>query len=82
MRWYSYTADSRSITTSSPLNKVNKTVRVARVSLTVFLFPHRMKMEMFERERRLTMNCLCNIFDDCNVWIILIALVIIFCHCN
>ena len=24
------------------------------------------------------MNCLCNLFDDCNVWIILIALVIIF----
>lgn len=27
------------------------------------------------------MNCLCNLFDDCNVWIILIALVIIFCCC-
>ncbi len=27
-------------------------------------------------------NCLCNLFDNCNVWIILIALAIIFCLCN
>ncbi len=27
------------------------------------------------------MNCLCNIFDDCNIWILIFVLVIIFCTC-
>lgn len=28
------------------------------------------------------MNCLCNLFDDCNVWIIIIALIILCCFCG
>jgi hypothetical protein len=27
------------------------------------------------------MNCLCNLFDDCNIWILILVLVIIFCTC-
>ena len=34
------------------------------------------------QERRAHMNCLCNAFDNCNVWIILIALAIILCLCG
>ncbi len=28
------------------------------------------------------MNCLCNLFDDNTVWIIIIALIILCCFCN
>lgn len=28
------------------------------------------------------MNCLCNLFDDCTIWIIIIALIILFCCCG
>ncbi len=28
------------------------------------------------------MNCLCNLFDDCSVWVIIIALIILFCCCG
>ena len=28
------------------------------------------------------MSCLCNIFDDSNVWVILLILVILYCYCN
>ncbi len=28
------------------------------------------------------MGCLCNIFDDCNVWVIILILVILYCYCN
>ncbi|CDC69756.1 unknown [Candidatus Colimorpha enterica] len=28
------------------------------------------------------MSCLCNLFDDCNVWVILLILVILYCYCN
>lgn len=27
-------------------------------------------------------NCLCNLFDDSNIWIIIIALIVIFCCCG
>ncbi len=27
------------------------------------------------------MNCLCNLFDDCNIWILILVLAIIFCTC-
>lgn len=28
------------------------------------------------------MNCLCNLFDDCNIWILILVLAVIFCTCN
>lgn len=28
------------------------------------------------------MNCLCNLFDDSNIWIIVIALILLFCCCG
>lgn len=28
------------------------------------------------------MGCLCNIFDDCNVWIVILILVILYSYCN
>ena len=28
------------------------------------------------------MGCLCNIFDDSNVWVIILILVILYCYCN
>ncbi len=27
-------------------------------------------------------NCLCNLFDNSNVWLIIIALILIFCCCG
>lgn len=27
------------------------------------------------------MSCLCNLFDDCNIWILLLVLAVIFCSC-
>ena len=27
------------------------------------------------------MNCLGNLFDDCNIWILILVLVVIFCCC-
>jgi hypothetical protein len=29
-----------------------------------------------------TMGCLCNIFDDSNVWIIILVLLILYWYCN
>jgi hypothetical protein len=34
------------------------------------------------KDGSLTMSCLCNIFDDCNVWIILLILLILYWYCN
>ena len=28
------------------------------------------------------MGCLCNIFDDCNVWLIILILIILYSYCN
>ena len=28
------------------------------------------------------MNCLCNLFDDCTIWIVIIALIVLFCCCG
>ena len=28
------------------------------------------------------MNCLCDIFDDDNIWFIIIIALILFCYCN
>lgn len=33
-------------------------------------------------ERKHTMNCLCNFFDNEIVWLIIIALLILFCVCG
>ena len=30
----------------------------------------------------LIMNCLCNIFDDGNIWILILVLAILYLHCN
>jgi len=32
--------------------------------------------------RRYIMNCLCNIFDEDNIWILILVLVILFILCN
>lgn len=31
---------------------------------------------------RMTMNCLCNLFDDNTIWVIVIALLILYLFCN
>gem|GEM_PF-868686 len=28
------------------------------------------------------MNCLCNLFDDCNIWILILILVVLFYFCS
>ncbi len=28
------------------------------------------------------MGCLCNIFDDCNIWLIIAVLVVLYLICN
>lgn len=27
------------------------------------------------------MNCLCNLFDDCNIWILILVIAVIYCSC-
>ena len=49
------------------------------LSLIHILLSERRKRAYFER--RMLMNCLCNLFDDCNIWILILVLVIIFCTC-
>ena len=38
---------------------------------------------IFKEERSMNNNnCLCHIFDDCSCWVIILALILVFCCCN